>query len=316
MFQRAFSASMQSTTLAQCVHRMALSTPEAVALQAPIENVKFTYAQLSAQVSRLAAALHSLGYRPGDAIASDLPNMHHNLLLQLACCHIGASVATAKDIDNLHTLKQKGVPFKGAVAATTDSFLCTQDAELPLAPVAAVSGEVEGRAVQWLDALLKSTETVPEVVTDPALPAAFFGSATPLSCADVMRLGEDAAGNLKITAADVSCVTVTLMHSFGIATGSTSALMSGATLVLPSAGGIRGCGVPQQRAQVALNAMVETQATLLVGDTHVVKALEQEDAPQQLWLRSGLIKVASGTSFLKGTVSYGGVELMTMGKAE
>ena len=62
--------------------------------------------------------------------------------------------------------------------------------------------------------------------------------------------------------------------------------------------------------------MVETQATLLVGDTHVVKALEQEDAPQQLWLRSGLIKVASGTSFLKGTVSYGGVELMTMGKAE
>ena len=51
--------------------------------------------------------------------------------------------------------------------------------------------------MQWLDALLKSTETVPEVVTDPALPAAFFGSATPLSCADVMRLGEDAAGNLK-----------------------------------------------------------------------------------------------------------------------
>ena len=43
---------MQSTTLAQCVHRMALSTPEAVALQAPIENVKFTYAQLSAQVRR------------------------------------------------------------------------------------------------------------------------------------------------------------------------------------------------------------------------------------------------------------------------
>jgi hypothetical protein len=51
---------------------------------------------------------------------------------------------------------------------------------------------------------------------------------------EVMQLGEDAARHLNINQADRVCVSVTLMHSFGIATAVAAAFSRGACLVLPA----------------------------------------------------------------------------------
>jgi|AntRauMFilla1563_2_1112583.scaffolds.fasta_scaffold229762_1 hypothetical protein len=96
--------------------------------------------------------------------------------------------------------------------------------------------------------------------------------------------------------------------------GVASTIMSGATVVLPAVGGIRGCGDPAQRARVTRDAMLHTRSTLLFGDSHTIKALEPLGDPGDHHLRSGLIKIGSGTDFLESTTSYAGVTLRNMGK--
>ena len=55
-----------------------------------------------------------------------------------------------------------------------------------------------------------------------------------------MALGESAAKELDMKAADRVLVSITLCHAFGIGSGVGSAFSSGAALVLPAVGGIKG----------------------------------------------------------------------------
>mmetsp|Transcript_22920 Transcript_22920/g.71411 ORF Transcript_22920/g.71411 Transcript_22920/m.71411 type:complete len:176 (-) Transcript_22920:278-805(-) len=166
--------------------------------------------------------------------------------------------------------------------------------------------------------LLAFTGPAPGSAGDGAAPAGYFGAAAgkapvPLLARDAVRLGREAASHLSLGPEDSVCVSVSLSHAFGIATGVGGALAGGAVTVLPSAGGIRGCGDPRQRAEVTRDALVSAQCSVLVGDSHTIKALEPLGAPRGLNLRTGLIKVGSGTEVLERTVSWAGVTFATMG---
>ena len=71
--------------------------PTALALEAPRQQVRWSYGELHQRVRQLAGGLRELGVGKGDVVASDLPNVCENLLLQLAVAHLGASFASAKD---------------------------------------------------------------------------------------------------------------------------------------------------------------------------------------------------------------------------
>mmetsp|Transcript_29864 Transcript_29864/g.65283 ORF Transcript_29864/g.65283 Transcript_29864/m.65283 type:complete len:307 (-) Transcript_29864:886-1806(-) len=303
-------------TIAKLVHKFATTYPKKGAIWSPTYNILYDFATVSRLTQQLAGSLSAFGYKPGDVIVSDIPNTHHNFLLQSACSHLGVAVATAKNEETLHDMIEKGVKVRGALAASSDSFLCGPDRKLLLPPIAAELGDNKDQHTEHLfgDMLQRAVDVPTRAHDDPDCPAGYFGSSNPLTCAEVARLGEDAANNLNITEQDISCVSVSLFHSFGIATGVASTLMAGGTVMLPAVGGIRGCGDPAQRAQVTRDALVHTNSTLLFGDSHTIKALEPLGVPEGLSLRSGLIKVASGTSFLDPTISYAGVTLRTMGK--
>ena len=94
-------------------------------------------------------------------------------------------------------------------------------------------------------------------------------------------------------------------------------------------GGIRGCGDPKQRASVTAEVLASTSATVLFGDTHTLRAMRAQAAPTApLALRTGVVKIGSGSTFLvgvteapsgKGTdalpLEFAGVSFHAFGKA-
>ena len=77
------------------------AAPAALALEAPRQQVRWSYGELHQRVRQLAGGLRELGVGKGDVVASDLPNVCENLLLQLAVAHLGAAFASAKDEKSL-----------------------------------------------------------------------------------------------------------------------------------------------------------------------------------------------------------------------
>merc|ERR1711963_1040298 len=102
---------------------------------------------------------------------------------------------------------------------------------------------------------------------------------------------------------------------FGIGSAVSAALQSGATIVLPDASGVVGCGQPSQRAAATLTYLESLRCTLLYADTHTLKALKDLEPAGLTNLRGGICKVGSGTTFLEASSELAGVPLLTMGKA-
>jgi acetyl-CoA synthetase len=76
-----------------CVHDWARRTPDAVAAVLRGENGDrraWTFAELSAEVTRLAEALVALGVEPGDRVAIFMPMSPAAAVASHACAHIGA----------------------------------------------------------------------------------------------------------------------------------------------------------------------------------------------------------------------------------
>ena len=168
------------------------------------------------------------------------------------------------------------------------------------------------------DSLLSDAGSAAAAPADvaPGRPFAFFGGTKALTQSQVLELGHEAATTLGMGSSDVSCVSITLCHAFGIGSAVGGALMSGGTIVLPEVGGIRGCGDPAQRSEVTLQVLRQTDASLLFADTHTLKALRPLEADAGgLALRGGVVKTGSGSTFLAETCEFAGTTFMTMGKA-
>eukprot|EP00959_Pyramimonas_sp_CCMP1952_P052517 1097937-Pyramimonas_sp.AAC.1 len=212
-------------TIAKLFHKFAATYPRKPAIWSPTYNILYDFATVSRLTQQLAGSLSAFGYKQGDVIVSDIPNTHHNLLLQSACSHAGIAVATAKNEETLADMIDKGVKIRGAITASSDSFLCRPSRPLSLPPIAAELGDNKEHHTKYLFAsLMQQPVDVPTPAhDDPDSPAGYFGSVNPLTCAEISRLGEDAANNLNMTEQDTSCVSVSLFHSFGIATGTTFA---------------------------------------------------------------------------------------------
>jgi len=162
--------------------------------------------------------------------------------------------------------------------------------------------------------------------TEASLLGLFGGAA--LTHGQALSLGGQAASKLNTGPSDRVCASITLMHAFGIGSACSSAFSAGACVVLPAVGGIRGCGVPAQRATVTVEVLQSTGATQLFGDTHTLRAMRELGVPPPLALRTGVVKIGSGSTFLdavreapgsKGAdplpLVYGGVQLHAIGKA-
>lgn len=311
-------------TLACALDRAAARAPLSPALLVPEQGIALSYGELSRSTRAFAAGLRAWGVRAGDVIISDLPNTSENLALQIAASRAGAAVATVKDAETLSKLavliSATGGRVSGTVAASASSFLSEAAPSLPLGSIlagAALEAMMRGPPHPARSAPEDAASTPDAADPNPAL--AYWNSTAPLTHADALAQGAAAAEQLALTGEDRVCVAITLCHAFGTS-ACAAALHSGAAIVLPAVGGIRGCGVPEQRAAVTLRVLAAERCSVLFADTHTLKALETPElvegrkALDLSALRAGACKVGSGADFLDPCVEFAGVQLRTVGK--
>lgn len=317
-------------SLFSLVDRAARAHPTQIAVRSPFQRGSglevLSYADLRRAGLQLAGRLFdrigskaSNGGKPIPAVVSDLPNTVENLVLQVACSRLSVAYATVKDAKMLGDFMADGsslVNFVHSVPASTESWLHSSGQ----------GSQPESTSVEDLfKELLSGSEEEGPVLTegcsgDEDRPHACFNTATkPLREREMMMLATDAQKTLQLLPTDKVCVSITLCHPFGIASGVGSVFSAGSTLVLPAVGGIRGCGVPAERAEACLKVLQEEECSVLFSDAPIIKQLEQLPSGNARGLelphlRTGVVKTGSGGDFLEEKIRIGGTELWTMGK--
>jgi len=294
-------------TIAAAVDAGAERFPSRPAIISPLQSKskRLTYKELSQTTNALAGWLSSRGFERNDLLVSDLPNISENLILQIACNRLGVGYGTAKSLESMTSTFPTA---KGAVCATGTGFLAETNLPIPF-----LSGDALVELINngGLDEFQGKT-LLDEGEEDAG--HGFFNTSTPYTNKQALEHGMDAAKELNMTMEDVVCISITLCHPFGLGSAACSAFITGATVVLPAVGGILGCGVPSERAEATLKVLESEKCSLLIADTHTLKALPP--APQGLQLRGGACKIGSGATFLDETRTYGEVTLRTVGKVK
>jgi len=269
---------------------------------------RYTYEDFRDKTNMLAGYLRAYGYERNDVMVSDLPNVAENLILQIACNRIGVTYATTKGLEGMAKLPK----VRGSVSASGTGFLAETNLSVPF-----LSGEFLLDLIHGNDGMLgleefrlEDNEQDTDVTVLP--PHAYYNNTKPFTNLEALEMGTDAAWEVAMVEDDVVCVAITLCHPFGMGSAVCSTLNTGATLVLPSVGDIRGCGVPSERADATLEVLESEKCTLLFADTHTLKALP-DDHPERLSLKGGVCKVGSGSQFLEETVKFGGATFKTIG---
>lgn len=326
--RRTFATTSSSSSLAAAV---AARKPSSLALLAPQQSVAWTYEELDVKARCLASGLEDLGYKAGSVAISDVPNIAENLLLQLALSHIGAAIATPpKDADALESLRAK-FDVRGVICK--DGAEPPANAE-PLHALALPTVYLEAAdGLRPAAGSVSFAELIEHCPPRGAAPAASASSAlgiyggAALTQGNALTLGAEAAAKLALVPDDRVCCSVTLMHAFGIGSAIGSALHAGAAVVLPAVGGIRGCGDPKQRASATLEVLASTKTSVMFGDSHTLRSLRPLSPAEPLALRSGVVKIGSGSDFLDGVtqapaakggeplpLEYDGIAFHAMGK--
>lgn len=316
-----------ASSLASLVSSRAKSTPDSLALAAPMQGVEWSFAEMDDRASHLAAALTVQGYSRGQVVVSNLPNSAENLLLQVACSYLGVAVATVKDEAALEDLA-KVANVQGSVVhlppdTPTEPFL--KHVSLPIQPQ--VIEELDGSLCAPFSRGSSARTSVH--VPDGTEALGYWSSTKPLTNNEALDvMGAAAKSRLSITEKDRVLVSITLCHAFGIGSAVGGAWLGGAAVVLPGASGIRGCGSPSQRAEATLSALESQSCSLLFADVHTLKALPAPGSGGKLAaLRGGVCKVGSGADFLEDVreakigpdgelrpLEYAGVPILALGK--
>uniref|UniRef100_A0A6U9VNK5 AMP-dependent synthetase/ligase domain-containing protein n=1 Tax=Pseudo-nitzschia australis TaxID=44445 RepID=A0A6U9VNK5_9STRA len=337
MTVKTIAAALDATAL-RIPDRIALVSPSPEALMRTITAIdsegigetlplnRYTYSDFRDKTNRLAGFLKAYGYGQNDVIMSDLPNVAENLVLQIACNRIGVTYATAKGLEGMAKLTK----VKGAVSATGTGFLAETSLSLPYLSGdflldlihGTTNGTISGsndlfglKGFQLEDNEQSAVFSDDEESATKLPPHAYYNSAKPFTNEEALEMGADAAWEVAMVEEDIVCVAITLCHAFGMGSAVCSTLKEGATIVLPAVGGIRGCGIPSQRAEATLQVLESEKCTLLFADTHTLKAFPNEESirPERLSLKGGACKVGSGSTFLEETVKCGGATLRTLG---
>lgn len=265
-------ARTNSTIAGTVYYRCSYHNPGALAVSSPHEGIEWKYDELWSNITRVAGGLKSMGYAPGDVIASDLGLSAYNILLQMACAHSGMTVLTVNDAAEFDRLSL-AVNVRGAVAKDSSSFLGNVPVEHPILDVEGLKS-LQGKLV--------------EGATERKQTLAYYHKPSGTRNREVYLYGVGTAGTLEIEEKDQMCVACSLNDPFGM--GSVvAAIVRNASVYIPDMAN------PDLRG-----------STIVVTGADTLSKLKVESAPK---IRTGIVKTGDGYDLLEEKKQIGNVAL-------
>ncbi|MGW1835089.1 condensation domain-containing protein [Streptomyces sp. NPDC002067] len=278
---------MSASPVLDMIEATAAAHPGATAV---VQGERFlTYRQLTADVSRFAAALAARGASPGTHVLLALDNRPEFAVAYFATAAAGCTVEAIDPDQPPEVLRRRLADSRPAVVVTasghpvatlTDRPVLCVDEPLPRPPAGAPRPARAGGP--WVTALSSGSTGEPKrVVREQAHQVAEAGNIT---------------ATARITAGDVLLCPVPLFHALGQFCCLLAAVRSGATLVLTDRGG----GASAVDAVVA--ALARRRVTLLIAVPQLFDALA--DLPADVPVELDTVRLClSGSNFLDPAVA-------------
>ena len=225
--------------------------PTAEALVVPHQSVRLTYAELRAEVDRVARGLLALGLDKGDRVGIWSPNNAEWVLVQYATAAIGVILVNINPAYRTHevsyALEQSGC--RALIAATsfkTSDYVAMVEEVRP--SLSALETVIHLGTDDW-DRLLAAGEDVPasalearaaELSFDDAINIQYtsgttgFPKGATLSHHNILNNGYFIGEGCGYTEADRVCVPVPFYHCFGMVLGNLACTTHGACIVVPA----------------------------------------------------------------------------------
>jgi fatty-acyl-CoA synthase len=236
-------------------------------------GVRFTYAELGAEVDRLARALVAAGLEKGDRVGIWAPNCAEWVLTQFATAKVGAILVNINPAYRSHELTyvlgQAGIRMLVlAPAFKSSDYVAMVEAARPQCP-ALEQVFVLGRE-SWTDLLARADQVSPERLTmvqadlDPDDPINIqytsgttgFPKGATLSHRNILNNGYLVGETCRYTEDDRICIPVPFYHCFGMVMGNLAATTHGACMVIPA---------PGFDPALTMQAVTEERCTSLYG---------------------------------------------------
>jgi fatty-acyl-CoA synthase len=236
---------LRSATIYQAFSSAARTFPDCIALISRPDGVRWTYHQLLDEVDKTARGLASLGLRAGDRVGIWAASCTEWVLLQLACPKTGLVLVTvnpayrATDLGYIiHKSNMLAVFHHSRDArADYDAIL----AEARAGQNSALQFDIQIGTDSW-SAMIANGSDFPNAPVDPHSVANIqYTSGTTGNPKGILLTHHNVVNNAWLTALrlcltehDRICQTFPLYHCAGYASSSLTALISGATFILPS----------------------------------------------------------------------------------
>jgi fatty-acyl-CoA synthase len=310
-------------TIGAILARIAATHPDAEAVVDVPAGRRWTYAELHADVRRLAAGLLAAGIRPGDRVALWSPNRAEWILLQHATATMGAILVNINPAYRTHelsyALRQSGSTMLVAVPVfkTSDYRAMVDEVrpDLPDLEQVVYIGEETWRT------LAEDTAPGPEL-DEVAAGLAFddpiniqytsgttgFPKGATLTHHNIANNGFFLGETMAYTPADRVCVPVPFYHCFGMVIGNLAALTHASCVVIPA---------PSFEPAATLQAVAAERCTSLYGVPTMFIAMLADPVRPTLdlsSLRTGMMAGATcPVEVMKRVISDLGMDEVTIG---
>ncbi len=248
----ATSVPLLSETIPQNLARTVAAHGARDALVSVEQGLRYTYAEFSVEVDRVARGLMAMGVAKGDRVGIWSPNFAQWVLVQYATARIGAILVTINPAYRSSELEYVLNQSQVSVLVAVESFLTSDYRSM----VDAVRDRVRTERVIYLhtgdwDELLEAAGAVPvqeleqrSALLEPDDPINIqytsgttgFPKGATLSHHNILNNGYFIGEACKYSELDRVCIPVPFYHCFGMVLGNLACTTHGSAMVIPSAG--------------------------------------------------------------------------------
>ncbi|MCC6924881.1 AMP-binding protein [Novosphingobium sp.] len=241
-------------TIGEALERAASAWPDRLALVSRHQSIRWTWAELNAEVDRIATGLLHEGVAKGDRVGIWAPNCAEWAVVQFATAKIGAVLVTINPAYRVSEVEYALNKVGCTVLVTAPSFKTSDyigmlrelgPNKLPFVRLMVSLGDARHEGfMPWADLRRQSEAARLEAIArtldrNDAINIQFtsgttgFPKGATLTHRNILNNGYFTARTIKLTPDDRICIPVPLYHCFGMVLGNLAALTSGAAMVYP-----------------------------------------------------------------------------------